>query len=120
MTKLELKEGLLAILIVFGFVWGFGGPFNPVIASDMEKIEKVEIVTINGKISIKGNEPHTYLSLTTDNHIEYQLTGDYGDKIREEYQRQVMTLEGKITRKALGPGFPALFHVQRIIFIDLE
>jgi len=117
MTKLELKEGLLAILIVFGFIWGCGGPFNPISASDMEKMEKVGIVTINGKISIKGNEPHIYLSLTTDNNIEYQLTGDYKNKIREEYQQQVITLEGKITRKAIGPGFPALFQVQRIISI---
>ena len=86
----------------------------------MEKTVDTEAMTIRGKISIKGNEPHTYLSLTTDNNIEYQLTGRYHDKIRDVYQQQTLPVKGKIEIDAIGPGFPALLDVQEIVFVSSE
>ena len=70
---------------------------------------------IKGKVSIKGSEPHTYLCLSTDSGIDYRLTGELKEMIWVQFQQEMMTLEGVVSKKALGPGFPAEFIVQKIV-----
>lgn len=117
MTKLKLRRSFISVLLALCVVWFMQIPFKSLIAAEMGKIDNTEMVTLTGKISIKGNEPHTYLSLITGNNIEYQLTGVYNEKIKKTYQQQIIAIEGTIERAAIGPGFPALFDVQKIVSI---
>jgi hypothetical protein len=86
------------VFISFGILFGFANP-----------------ITIKGSISVKGNEPHTYLALTTDRNEEFSIVGKKKKEIWENYQGQVITVKGKIVRKSIGPGFPAEFDVTKII-----
>ncbi len=70
---------------------------------------------LKGKISVKGSEPHTYLCLSTDSRTDYRLTGELKDLIWTRFQQEMMTLEGVVSKKALGPGFPAEFIVHKIV-----
>jgi len=71
-------------------------------------------VQIQGKVSVKGSGPHTYLCLSTKSGTDYRLEGGLKDLIWGRYQQEVITLEGVIARKAVGPGFPAEFVVHKI------
>lgn len=68
-------------------------------------------VTVQGKISVKGNEPHTYLCISTKEGLDYKLVGSLKDEIRARYQHVILHVSGKFTGKALGPGFPAELDV---------
>ncbi len=115
-----MKIDLFVILLISFFLWIVPNPLDLYRAEDMEETRDIETMIIQGRISVKGNEPHTFLSLTTDSNIEYQLTGDYNDKIRRIYQLQIITLKGEIKRDAIGPGFPALFDVQKIVSVPSD
>jgi hypothetical protein len=73
------------------------------------------LLYLEGQISVKGNVPHTYLSLATNDNKEYSIVGKYKKEIWTTYQGQVIKVEGKITKKAIGPGLPAEFEVTKII-----
>ncbi len=49
---------------------------------------------ITGKIAIKGNEPRTWVCLTTASGVEYRLKGELTDKIRSEHQQETITIKG--------------------------
>lgn len=70
---------------------------------------------IQGKISVKGNDPHTYLCLSTAAGKDYRLEGALRDLIWTRYQQEIIRLDGKITKEALGPGAPAVFEVREIL-----
>jgi len=70
---------------------------------------------IEGKISVKGSGPHTYLCLSTDLGKDYRLSGELTELLRSRYQQERITLEGVVAKKALGPGFPAEFTIQKIL-----
>jgi len=70
---------------------------------------------IYGKISVKGSEPHTYLCLSTESGADYRLEGELKDLIWARYQQERIRLEGVVTKAAIGPGFPAVFLVRRIM-----
>ncbi len=70
---------------------------------------------IKGKISVKGSEPHTYLCLSTASRTDYRLAGELKDLIWTRFQQEMMTLEGVVSKEALGPGFPAEFIVHKIV-----
>lgn len=70
---------------------------------------------IEGTISVKGNEPHTYCALVTNDIKEYKIVGNYQKEIQAKYQGRRLALKGKITRNHVGPGFPAEFSVDEII-----
>jgi hypothetical protein len=72
-------------------------------------------VTIEGKISVKGNEPNVYLALTTKDNREYSIVGKYEKEIWEKYQGQSIRVKGRIVKKGIGPGFPDEFEVTGIM-----
>ncbi len=72
-------------------------------------------IQIQGKVSVKGSGPHTYLCLSTNSGADYRLEGGLKDLIWGRYQQETITLEGVITKKAVGPGFPAEFIVHKIL-----
>ena len=80
-----------------------------IVAQDNKTVE------IYGKISVKGNGPHTYLCLSTETRTDYRLTGPLADAIQARYQQQRLRLKGRIESEALGPGFPAVLFVQEIV-----
>ena len=73
-----------------------------------------EPMQIMGKISVKGHMPFPYLCLTTTGNVEYRLVGPMEEKIWRNMQQRVLTVEGRIIKKAVGPGFPAEFEVVKI------
>ena len=72
-------------------------------------------VTLKGKIAVKGNEPHTYLVLILEQNLEYAIVGDLRQEIWTKYQGQVIKVQGKIVKQAVGPGFPAELEVSEIL-----
>lgn len=69
-------------------------------------------------VSVKGNEPHIYLSLVTLDGKEYRITGPHYETIFSKYQQRKLSLSGTITEPAKGPWLPALFQVDQIVQID--
>lgn len=70
---------------------------------------------ISGKIAVVGNMPFTFLNLVTADNIEYRIVGPLEKKMRQNMQQMILTVEGKIIKKAIGPGFPAEFEVFEIL-----
>ena len=59
--------------------------------------------TLTGTISVKGNEPFTYLALTTDK-AEFEIEmGLYTDTLLKNYQGSTVTLQVEIIRKPEPP-----------------
>ncbi len=67
-------------------------------------------ILLEGKISVKGNEPHTYLVINVE-YTDYILRGNIAGRIREEYQGRIVLIEGIIIKEEAGPGFPAEVEV---------
>ena len=57
-----------------------------------------------GRVSVKGNEPHTWLALTVEDGKVYELVGDKAALIREGYQNRRLRVEGRIVSAAAAPG----------------
>jgi len=49
--------------------------------------------TLEGRISIKGSEPHTYIALSTPDQT-FQLTGDRAEVLAADYQNRTVRVEG--------------------------
>jgi len=79
------------------------------------RIQLAQQLIITGKISVKGNMPHTFLCLTTDNRIDYKLIGAQKEYISNYLQQKTVTLRGVVTKDQIGPGFPAEFEVIKIL-----
>ncbi len=72
-------------------------------------------VTFHGKVAVRGSEPHTYLSLLSADKGEAALVGPLRDEIEANYQGRYIKVEGRVVKKAAGPGFPAELEVIRIL-----
>lgn len=83
-------------------------------SSELNAVPVDKPIMITGKIAVKGNEPRTWLCLTTDAGIEYRLKGELVSKIWDNYQQQIITLQGKRTSSVTKPGFPVGFDVLAI------
>ncbi len=63
---------------------------------------------MKGVISVKGNEPHTYLAFTAENGDLYEIEGAMVNELREKYQGTKVKLKGKLLNKKdksiFGPG----------------
>jgi hypothetical protein len=70
--------------------------------------------TLSGRITIKGNEPHTYVVLVIDDSKEYVIVGEMADKLRQEYQNKTIKVKAKVVTKAI-PGKPAEVEVLEIL-----
>ncbi|MFH2131527.1 MAG: hypothetical protein ABIK68_14215, partial [bacterium] len=113
----QLRQGGVFLKIVCSLIF-LGALFiipiekHAMSQTDCERVSvaKTVCMQIQGKISVKGSEPHTYLCLSTDSGIDYRLTGTLRAVIWTRYQQLTVTLEGMITKAELGPGFPAEFE----------
>lgn len=82
----------------------------------MSKIRNQEnIVEISGRISVKGNEPFTYLCITTSDNREFKISGPMEPDLRQGYQNQIVRIRGIIESEAKGPGFPAIVLVEEFV-----
>jgi len=71
-------------------------------------------LTLEGKIMIKGNEPHSFVALTTKKGEEYQLQGSLVKNLRQRYQGMVLKLSGTLMDKKKHYGRPIRFNVEEI------
>ena len=73
--------------------------------------EQAETITVSGRVTVTGSEPHVMLVIVTDD-LHYELVGDLADELRHLQQRHV-TIRGRVVRPALpAPGFPARLAVE--------
>ena len=77
-------------------------------------------MTIQGRVSVRGNEPFTYLSLVTEENEEYALVGPLEERIRRDYQGSYLRVKGTILEEAKGPGFPAQLKLDEILEVRGE
>ena len=71
--------------------------------------EQAETITVSGRVTVTGSEPHVMLVIVTDD-VHYELVGEVAEELWKLQQRQV-TVRGRIVRQALGPGLPARLAV---------
>lgn len=79
-----------------------------------------EIMELTGRISVKGNEPHSWLCLTDSSNRAYRLKGDLTDEIRLKYQQRTITIKGELLSLSRDPGIPAGFRVEEILAVDSD
>ena len=84
------------------------------VTSVLSESNPCPLLTIHGKIAVKGNEPHTYVALTTKQGEEYQLQGPLVEQIRQESQGLILSLSGTILSKKKVFAVPILFKVEEI------
>lgn len=70
---------------------------------------------IDGRIAIAGNEPFSYLSLTSEDAVQYRLSGELAAALERDYQGQRVRLKGSLVKESVGPGYPAQFEVESIM-----
>lgn len=75
-----------------------------------------EAVEITGKLSVKGSEPFSYLALSGHEGKVYKLTGPRAEELRT-HQGEKVTVTARITKEAVGPGFPAEAEVEAYTFL---
>ena len=68
---------------------------------------------ITGTLSMRGSEPHTYLSLHTAK-TTYQIINPKAFAL-DRMQGKTVTLSIKIVSKKIGPGFPAKIKVLSVV-----
>lgn len=59
-----------------------------------------EAVEYEGRISIKGNEPHTFVALSTDDEI-FRLSGDLADELGNTHQNRTVSVVGYVEDRAV-------------------
>lgn len=69
---------------------------------------------IQGRISVRGNEPHTVLTIETPQGL-FEITGPLKPEIWNNYQGQEIKIRCKLVREAIGPGFPAQIEALEIL-----
>ena len=73
---------------------------------------QAETISVSGRVTVTGSEPHVMLVIVTDDDVHYELVGELAADLWELQQRQV-TVHGRIVRSALpAPGFPARLAVE--------
>jgi hypothetical protein len=76
-----------------------------------------EGIIVKGRVSLKGNEPFTYLAIETATGQEYALVGELTEEIRAKYQGKEIEVAGTVVKADAGPGSPAQLQVQKILEI---
>jgi hypothetical protein len=72
--------------------------------------------TFEGKVALKGNEPHTFLVLIT-NKAEYTIVGRLSSEIKRHYQQKRIRVKGTIVKKRQGPLKPAELEVMEVLAV---
>ena len=96
MINLKNKASLIIIIIINLFIFSCGD-------------------IIEGRVAMKGNDPHTYLSIVTEEGQEFKIVGKLEKEIATKYQGNTIKVKGIIIEEGIGPGFPPHFEVLKII-----
>lgn len=73
---------------------------------------------IEGRVSMVGSEPFTYLAITTGEGRQVELTGEKAEELQREYQGRQVRVHGEIVREEQGPGRPARLEVLRFEVLE--
>ncbi len=89
-----MKKTILAIAAL-----GFAGCVNS------------QNIELEGKIALKGSQPHTYLVLEDQKTLkDYKIANSSQFNLINK-QNQIVKVEAKLLKKPVGPGFPAVIEV---------
>ena len=74
-------------------------------------VSTLNAFTIIGKVKVKGSSPHTHVVIE-----DLKSKKDYRVENCDEFnlinlQNKTLTIEAKLIKKAIGPGFPATIKV---------
>ena len=67
-----------------------------------------------GKIKVKGNMPHTYLTIEENNSNKSYNIENANEFNLTSMQNEIVTLKVKLLKQSIGPGFPAVIKVLKI------
>jgi hypothetical protein len=70
---------------------------------------KSDFITLEGKIEIYGNEPHTYVGIKTKNSV-YKIINAKKYNL-QNFQNKTLKIKAKIIQNKKGPGFPAVIEI---------
>lgn len=73
---------------------------------------------IEGRVSMVGSEPFTYLAITTGEGRQVALTGEKAEELEHEHQGRQVRVYGDIVREEQGPGQPARLEVSRFEVLE--
>lgn len=73
---------------------------------------------LEGRVSMVGSEPFTYLAITTEEGRQVELTGEKAEELRREYQGRQVRVQGEVVREEQGPGRPARLEVSRFEVLE--
>ena len=81
------------------------------------KQEPEDVITLTGRIKIKGNEPMTFVALVTEDGMDYVLKGEKAENLRFNHQLRLVEIKGRIIKPS-NPPRPA--EVEVLSFKVLE
>jgi uncharacterized protein (DUF2147 family) len=96
----EANRGIGSILITM-FMVIFTMISSLTVCSSSNTASKEGEVFI-GIISLKGNEPHSYLLLKTDEGKMYKITGQVSNELRKSYQKKKIKIKGELISDQQG------------------
>jgi len=71
-------------------------------------------MTLQGRIAVKGNAPHSYLVLEDHKtHTNYKIANSQSFDLIHR-QNQTVRLKAALIKEAKGPGFPAVIQVIKL------
>ena len=71
---------------------------------------------MDGTISVKGNEPHTFLAFTAPNGNMYRIEGSNVNELRSKYQGTRVRIKGKLIKETESSGFESgVIEVNEIV-----
>jgi len=69
--------------------------------------------SMEGRVSVVGNEPFAYLALTTDDGRQFALEGEKADELRAEFQGRRVRVFGTLEDENARPGRAGRIVVER-------
>jgi hypothetical protein len=74
------------------------------------KQQSMQTITINGKIGVYGNEPHTYIAIKDSSNTLYRIENAKVYNL-DRLQNKTITIKAVKIKDKVGPGFPAVIKV---------
>lgn len=70
-----------------------------------------ERIKVEGRLSVKGHEPFTYLALTESGGKSYKIIGEHKHELYR-LQGHIIRVEGIRVQEDKGPGIPSVLEVK--------
>ncbi|MDA3812385.1 MAG: hypothetical protein PF518_18870 [Spirochaetaceae bacterium] len=88
---MELKFKIIVVLLLSVFVTSCASAKG---AFDNNKVE--DIITLTGRIKIKGSEPMTFVTLVAEDGNDYVLTGEMAENLGSNHQLRLIEIKGRV------------------------